>query len=166
MWKYNNCEISPITVVITSNAAILCIGQAALITASGSNNYSWAQGTTGPTISVSPTVNTTYTVYTSGSNGCIYSAAFTQSVQNCVGLSGTAIEHELNIFPNPSKGYFSVRTIRGGTLLIYNICGELVKEKDLMKGENDVFADLAPGVYQYRYTGEETRKTGRLVIEN
>ncbi len=56
------------TVVVTPSTAVHCIGSnSTLITATGATTYSWNTTATTNTISVSPTVNTTYTV--TGYNG-------------------------------------------------------------------------------------------------
>lgn len=63
--------VNPIPNVITTDATI-CLGQAASISASGSlpgGSYLWSGGETNGTISVSPTLTTTYTV-TYTLNGC------------------------------------------------------------------------------------------------
>jgi autotransporter-associated beta strand protein len=56
------------TVVV--NSPSLCIGTSTLLTANGANTYSWINGPTTATISVSPTINTTYTVIGASNQGC------------------------------------------------------------------------------------------------
>jgi gliding motility-associated-like protein len=48
--------------VITVTSDTICNGQTATLTASGASTYVWNTGATGASISVTPTVNTTYTV--------------------------------------------------------------------------------------------------------
>ena len=63
---------------ITVNSTTICSGQSVTLTASGSGNYVWSPGgLTGPSITVSPTTTTTYTVTgsTTGPNGGSISAA-------------------------------------------------------------------------------------------
>ncbi len=62
-----------------------CNGNAVLLTATGGNNYLWNTGQTTASISVTPLVNTTYTVTVSDANGC----------------SGTD-DVAVNVNPNPS----------------------------------------------------------------
>ncbi|MEI7801573.1 MAG: PKD domain-containing protein, partial [Bacteroidota bacterium] len=63
--------------VINSNPAnpSICIGESVSITLSGAVNYVWTpntalSGTTGATVTASPTATTTYTVTVTGANGC------------------------------------------------------------------------------------------------
>ncbi len=53
--------ISGITVAITGDTS-LCKGESSLLTASGATSYSWNTGQTDSSITVSPAVNTSYTV--------------------------------------------------------------------------------------------------------
>lgn len=70
--------VSVPTIAVSSNT-IVCIGNTAMVTASGATTYTWSNGTANDTAYVSPTVNTTYTVI--GANGsCTNSAVTTVSV--------------------------------------------------------------------------------------
>jgi gliding motility-associated-like protein len=66
------------SVAITGNGNI-CIGQSSLLSATGGTLYSWSNGASTPTISVSPTITTVYNV-TSIIGTCTNTAAFTVSV--------------------------------------------------------------------------------------
>ncbi len=57
-----------------------CIGSTISLNASGSNSYTWTPSGSGPTIFVSPTVTTTYTVIGTNALGCASSAIKTISV--------------------------------------------------------------------------------------
>jgi len=48
----------------------ICIGNQTSITASGGTGYAWSSGQTTATITVSPTITTTYIVTVTGANGC------------------------------------------------------------------------------------------------
>jgi hypothetical protein len=68
-----NSKIANVTVnntpTVTVNSTTICSGNSANLTASGASTYSWDNGATSNTISVTPISNTTYTV-TGLSNGC------------------------------------------------------------------------------------------------
>lgn len=67
--------------VSASAGQTICDGDAAVITASGADTYSWDNGLgAGDTHSVSPTANTTYTVIGTDANGCSASDAVTITV--------------------------------------------------------------------------------------
>jgi hypothetical protein len=100
----NNAQVTvnPIPTVIVNNATI-CAGQSATLNATGATNYLWSNGTTGASISINPTANTTYAV-TGTSLGCssvVNNAQVTvnKSVSDSVLVSGiqlTAFETNAN----------------------------------------------------------------------
>ena len=75
----------PITVNTSPAASIsgtdVCSGSAVTLTATGGSSYVWlAGGSTGSTLSVSPTTATTYDVEATAANGCKDTAQFTVNV--------------------------------------------------------------------------------------
>ncbi len=82
----NGCQASASRLVVVRTVPVIfigggttaCSGQSVTLTASGASTYSWSTGATGNSISVLPTVATTYTVTGQGSNGC--TAEATQTV--------------------------------------------------------------------------------------
>ncbi|MBA3680820.1 MAG: gliding motility-associated C-terminal domain-containing protein [Bacteroidetes bacterium] len=77
-----NLTISPTPTIVTANTNI-CNGGTATLTASGAANYTWLpSGSPGNSITVSPSVNTTYTVI--GDNGSCSS----QAIANVTVLNG------------------------------------------------------------------------------
>jgi len=69
----------------------ICAGSAAIISASGANSYTWSTGATTPSIVVSPSVTTCYTVVAITSGGCSVSGikCITVSPSLVVSVSGT-----------------------------------------------------------------------------
>jgi gliding motility-associated-like protein len=66
------------TVTATSSASgggggVICAGQSATLSASGATTYSWSTGSTSPSITVSPTTTTSYTLGGSNIGVCIQS---------------------------------------------------------------------------------------------
>ena len=55
---------------VAATTPSVCLGNQAIMTASGANTYTWSTGATTATISASPTVTTTYTVTGTDINGC------------------------------------------------------------------------------------------------
>lgn len=88
----NNCPNNggrvPVTVVVNSlpnaNAGAdqnICIGDSAILLASGGGSYVWSTGATIATDTVSPAVSTTYTVVITSAQGCVNSDSLTVFVQ-------------------------------------------------------------------------------------
>jgi hypothetical protein len=75
--------IKPIPAFILQNQTI-CSGQSATLTAAGGGTYLWSPGgQTTATITVTPSVTTTYTCVVTGTNGCTGSASATVNVISC-----------------------------------------------------------------------------------
>jgi len=66
---YHSVTVNPIPAVDAGQNVEICRGQIVTLTASGAINYAWSNNQTGPSITVSPTANTTYSV-TGTANGC------------------------------------------------------------------------------------------------
>ncbi|MES2680900.1 MAG: T9SS type A sorting domain-containing protein [Bacteroidota bacterium] len=64
--------VNPLPVISTViSPSVLCVGNAATITANGANTYTWSINTTGASATVSPLSNTTYSVVGKDLNGCM-----------------------------------------------------------------------------------------------
>lgn len=62
---------APPLVTVTAPKNTICVGESITLTAAGGANYQWTGSTNiGNTLTVSPTVTTTYEVYSFGANGC------------------------------------------------------------------------------------------------
>ncbi len=68
---------SPLTV--TADLA-MCEGSVVSLTASGADTYLWSNGSAGPTINVSPTITTLYSVIGTNNSGCTSSGQVTVTV--------------------------------------------------------------------------------------
>jgi gliding motility-associated-like protein len=66
---------------IQVNSAAICKGDPATLTASGAATYNWSDGSTAASITVYPSVTTTYTVTGTTSEGCINTAIATVSIR-------------------------------------------------------------------------------------
>ena len=116
---------STVTVVsqptITVSNATICSGSSATLTASGASTYSWNPGSvTGSSISISPSVSTTYTI--TGSNGvCTNTSTSVVSVINCTSSCSFSLGNDtsfcspLNFTINGPVGYNSYLWLPGGT---------------------------------------------------
>ena len=62
LWEYTPDSALAVVAAILSNAAAICAGQSATLTASGGSSYSWSSGTTANPLVVSPAGTTTYSL--------------------------------------------------------------------------------------------------------
>lgn len=86
---------------ISSNVPSICIGQSATLTATGGTTYSWNNGMTNATQTVSPIIPTTYTVFVANAANCADTTSFTLN---------TLAKPSISISPNP------VSVCLGGTI--------------------------------------------------
>ena len=77
-------------------------------------------------------------------------------------------ENNLNIFPNPSNGIFTVKTsLNNSTYKIYNLIGQHVKSGLINNGSNSIdLRNSIDGVYFMTIQTENGEKTGYNLIKN
>jgi len=157
----SNLTVSPLpTISATTNNTLLCVGQSATLTASGANTYTWNPGGAGTSISVSPTITTTYSIVGTSTAGCTNNSVFTQSVSACTGIQQLAnVNSEINIYPNPTTGEFFIKGITdANSVHIYNILGEEVASTPFSFGEGlGMRLEQPSGIYFIRI-GNLTKK--------
>ncbi|MBL7900619.1 MAG: T9SS type A sorting domain-containing protein [Bacteroidia bacterium] len=139
------------TIQASSAKAEICRGESVQLTANGATTYSWNTGGTGSAITVSPNVNTTYTVTGVNSGGCSSSNTVSVKVNLCLGIGETSNQALTGIlvFPNPSAGDFTVNSKVEISLTLSNQLGQVVKVIELNQGNNyqAKVEHLSPGVY-------------------
>jgi PKD domain/Secretion system C-terminal sorting domain len=85
-----NRDITPPTLVV-SNDTTICSGQSVTLRAtSNGSTYTWNNGASGTTNTVSPSATSVYTVIVTGANGCTSGAAINVNV-NTLGLTNVGI---------------------------------------------------------------------------
>lgn len=90
----------------TPNDGIICQGASATLNATGGQTYAWNTGATTANITVSPTVNTTYTVTVTDANGCTDAEQTLIQVVECLACPCTAA-NTLNINASPNGSLYS-----------------------------------------------------------
>ena len=124
---------------LTVNSATICNGASTIITANGATNYTWSNNLTTPTINVSPSITTVYSVSGTSSLGCSNTASVNvlvtpapsitvNSASLCAGSSATLNASGVSTY-TWSSGANSSSIIVTPTLvatLIYTITGNIV----------------------------------------
>ena len=169
VWKYTNCQNVPvITLTVSSSKNVICSGQTVTLSATGASSYTWNTGSTGTSIVIAPSTTTSYTAAATGSNNCLFTAAFSQSVNVCTGIKENSSE-ELGLYPNPTTGRLSITGGSPGSVLcIYDLTGKTVLTKNVDGPVEHVNIDLAEGMYTYtiRSAGSGALKTGKLLVQS
>lgn len=78
--------INSVSVTVSGNTTV-CTGNSTILTASGGVSYSWSTGATTSSITVKPTITTTYTVTIRDTNGCLATGTITVAVSEGPGVS-------------------------------------------------------------------------------
>jgi PKD repeat protein len=163
---FNNCTNDTIRQVVNiatvgpkpdvAGTFTICKGEKPTYTVSGGSSYQWFNNATTSTISLSPTTNTVYSVK-STSNGCTSSKSFSVTVNPCLGLSNvssSAVENQINFFPNPVNNELTASTVIAGHLSIFDMSGRIVLKRKIEAGENKIStANLKAGVYVIEVAG-------------
>lgn len=170
MWKYSNCYISPITMTIVSRDSSICAGESTSLTASGSNNYQWTPIlATTPYLVITPSVTTSYTVYTTDTKGCRYQSAFTETVQACTGIEEFQNRDNVPVFyPNPAKGKTNLQLQHpqpNANLSLFDALGRLVLFQGITEEHTQVNLENAGTIYYYRIKNGDQIHAGKIISE-
>ena len=142
--------IHPAPVITISGNTVITSGEYTTLTASGATNYQWSTGTTGPSITVNPTVTTQYTVTGTDSYGCYGTASVVVTV--VTGISEID-EPAFVVYPNPASAFITIEYDCVGVIgtvscTLFNSVGQVVRTFDLEgKITKHNIQGLAPGVY-------------------
>jgi hypothetical protein len=154
----------PMLQVLSSNSSI-CVGEAATLTASGAVTYTLYGYSFSPSLAITPTITTQYTVIGTGSNGCIGSQQVTQSVELCTGIAkNTAKDLLFRIYPNPNSGELFVEASVEIKIVILNALGQILRTERLSPGINPIsLNDVAPGVYFFRSESQYQEQMTKVI---
>ncbi len=176
----SNVTVNPLPIVnATTNNSIICgppFQGTATLTGSGAVTYTWSPGGAGITISVSPSVTSTYTLSGTNANGCMNSSVITQSVSICAGISGfnSKSQNYLNVYPNPSIGklFIEVSNVLENTeIIITSVVGKtIMAEKIKTNGSSSLsteldISELSCGIYFLNLIGSNNLITTIKLIK-
>jgi hypothetical protein len=139
------------------------------ILASGASSYSWNTGSTTPSISLTLSLTTSYTITGTDINGCAKTVTVTQFVATCIGineLNGNG-QGDIKVYPNPNNGNFIVNSDQNITLNIVNAIGQVVSVIDISdenKKEVNV-SHLPNGVYFITGQNQNLIINKKIIVE-
>jgi hypothetical protein len=159
------------TVNAVSNSSLICSGQSATLTASGANSYTWSTGSNNATVSITPSVTTSYTIVGTNTLGCSASMIVTQNVSACTGIASlNATSSTLNVYPNPGNGLFVIHYPGAHSTAfveVMDISGKVVAKQDLLKEHNELdLTGLDNGVYMALIMEQNVRTAAFKLIKN
>lgn len=98
-----------------------------------------------------------------------YKASVIKYINSGAGVSGqTNLNLKIALYPNPTKGAFTVNTTESGTLSVYTLDGRKVTSAEVKAGITDVVlpSSMTTGVYMCSFNGAESKvATATLVYE-
>ncbi|MBK7668139.1 MAG: T9SS type A sorting domain-containing protein [Sphingobacteriaceae bacterium] len=157
------------TINVTTSNSVLCVGQTATLNTGGANTYTWNTSAITSSIVISPTLNTTYTVAGTDSNGCVDSVSFVQIVSACTGVENILASNNINVFPNPFLNTITLVLTEKhfSHFEIYNVIGELVYNSESLN-EETITVDLSqhnPGIYFIRLHNKDGQVVNKKIIK-
>ncbi len=116
------------TISITGNQTI-CAGEYVNLNASGANTYTWNNSWVANNISVTPSTSTVFYVMGANSNGCVGTASAQIIVTECTGINSIISQNEIQIYPNPNAGVFTInlKSYDNCFIKITNVLGQIIK---------------------------------------
>jgi hypothetical protein len=159
---------SPSVVASTSNS-VICVGNSVVLTASTSaTSYTWNTGATTMTVSVSPTVTSTYTVSVSNAAACVASSTVLVTVNPCTGIN-EILANSISVYPNPNNGILNINLTselaQNSSLEVYDALGKLVVKQVLANELNTInISNLNNGIYTFKVLNSSNNlKVGKLI---
>jgi hypothetical protein len=155
------------TISIVQSPSIICLGNSGTLTASGADDYFWS-GSNFPTMVITPTTNTTYTVKGRIDNfGCENTASITINFSKCVGITENSTNVFISIFPNPSSGYFMLRTEVDAIVEISDELGRLISEYNLDATDDHTIKvlGLKRGIYFIKVSSRASKFTRKIIVD-
>ena len=159
---------NPVVNATTSNS-LICVGSSVVLTASTSaTSYTWNTGATTMSVSVSPTVSSTYTVNVSNAVGCTASSMVMVTVSLCTGVN-EALAGSISVYPNPNNGVLNISLTaelsKNSSLEIYDALGKLVTKQMLTDELNTInISNLTNGIYTFKVLNNSNLvKIGKLI---
>jgi hypothetical protein len=148
---------------------MICIGKSSALSATGANTYTWSTNSHAANITVSPTIATTYSVTgTDTVTGCTGTSAVQVVVQNCQGIGTNEEPKGYVIFPIPSRGELNIRfdsSIMSGQLIIQNVSGATILEREIGNGSVMRLNELSPGLYLVTFIHSGIYSVGKISVE-
>ncbi len=160
--------VSPSVTSSTSNS-IICSGESAILTAStAATSYTWNTGATTMSVSVTPTITSTYTVNVSNGTACIATSTVMVTVNACTGIN-EAVANSISVYPNPNNGVINIiltsELSKNSLLEVYDALGKLVVKQAMVNELNTInISNLENGIYVFKVINNtNTVKIGKLI---
>ncbi len=158
------------TLSAVTSATIICKGNAAVLTVSGTaTSYAWSTGAITTSISVTPTITTTYSVTGNSVCGAV-TATVVQNVSPCTGIESITTSDDIGIYPNPATDHVTISissylASNNTHVEITDALGRLIMKENLNTDMTTIRLNkLEDGVYFFKViTNNQVVKIGKVV---
>jgi hypothetical protein len=160
--------VNPSPFVGASGGGTLCSGMSGTLNATGANSYSWSNGATTSSVVVTPSASTVYSVTGTSTAGCSGTSTVGVTVVICTGLaSGSTVNSEVRIFPNPNTGEFFIQSASLiSRIEIFDVRGNLLLSKEIRSENKSVnISEFANGLYFVKVSGESGSSLIKILKE-
>jgi hypothetical protein len=162
--------VSPLPILSVSANATICLGESTILTAGGTDTYSWNTGANTESITVSPTVTSSYSVVgTSSATGCSDYSSINIVVDPCTGLViKPGSNNTLLLFPNPNNGDFVIETASAErkTVEVSDLSGRVVFSKTYNEEKIHLqLRFLTNGVYMIKVKDANSQQLLKLIMQ-
>ncbi len=148
--------------VLTPSVATICEGESLSVNASGATTYSWSTGATTSSISVTPTLTSSFTLTGTSQENCSSTTTLSVIVDACTALANREIT-SIEVFPNPGSGVYEViSTTAIINVEVYNTVGQ----KIVTTNSTINISDYANGVYFVRINLVNGQSFNKQIIKN
>lgn len=162
--------VVPQPTLSVSGQTAICLGDTAVLFVSGANSDVWNTGSNLNSISVSPTVNTTYSVTgTSALASCSSTQSILIKLSSCsiLGINESVWNSLISVYPNPTLGKINLESGTAISFEVYDALGRLITEqkKSITQFSFDLIA-YPDGIYFLKVYNKTNTKTLKLVKSN
>ncbi|MBL7931155.1 MAG: T9SS type A sorting domain-containing protein [Bacteroidia bacterium] len=162
--------VTQIPTLSLTGDSVICKGESTLLYAIGADSYNWSGNINSPTISVSPSVSTTYVVTGINNPGSCQSASgITVKVIDCstTGLLTNLLETSIRIYPNPGNGQFLVETGETIELTVFDALGRMLLQEEKVTGNYLIdLRNYANGNYVVKLSNDTKNHYVRLLKDH
>jgi hypothetical protein len=169
--KVVSVKVNPLPIItISPGSSTICLGESITFEAAGVFSFTWTPGgSNSPILAVSPVVSTSYNVVGVDLNNCVNSASVSVTIDPCTGIGNFANKaQDISIFPNPSKGLFTVQFNFEGEkkIRIENSLGAVLWQKETQTASQTIdLSGAAKGVYLIRIISGTITSVHKLIID-
>lgn len=151
------------TIWLGNDTSICTICTVTLDAGNPGGTYIWSTGATGQTLVVDSTG--LYWVTITDGNGCMASDSI--FVDATLVGNEEPLKPEINVYPNPAQERIYLECLEPGVFELYDLQGRRLQSIVIERVGKHLLdlSDVAQGVVMYRFVGEGTMTTGRIVLE-